>query len=97
MNQVAHDFRQAELSDQDLALAEAAWKLTVAPWEWGAADVDALRAVGLDDAAIHEAVQVVAYFNYINRVCDGLGIDPEADMPPQPPDWKTANPLRQSS
>jgi hypothetical protein len=33
--------------------------------------------VGWNDRAIHDAAQVVAYFNYINRVADGLGIDPE--------------------
>jgi alkylhydroperoxidase family enzyme len=41
------------------------------------ADVAALRAAGFDDAAIHDAAQVIGYFNYVNRVADGLGIDPE--------------------
>jgi alkylhydroperoxidase family enzyme len=43
----------------------------------GRADADALRAAGWDDRAIHDAAQVVAYFNYINRIADGLGVDPE--------------------
>ena len=42
-----------------------------------AADVDALRGHGFDDRAIHDAVQVIGYFNYITRVADGLGIEPE--------------------
>lgn len=41
--------------------------------------VDALRAQGFDDRAIHDAAQVVAYFSYINRVADGLGVEPEPD------------------
>ena len=41
------------------------------------ADLDALRAHGFDDRAIHDAVQVIAYFNYINRVADALGVEPE--------------------
>jgi alkylhydroperoxidase family enzyme len=49
----------------------------------GAEDADALRAVGLDDAAIHDAIQVIAYFNYINRVADGVGIGPEPDWGPE--------------
>jgi len=49
-----------------------------------ASDVAALRAVGLDDVAVHDAVQVVAYFNYINRVADGLQVDLEPGMPPRP-------------
>ena len=48
------------------------------------ADVRALRAVGWDDRAVHDAAQVVAYFNYINRVADGLGVDPEAWLEEEP-------------
>ena len=41
------------------------------------ADVDALRAAGFDDRAVHDATQVVSYFNYINRVADALGVELE--------------------
>ncbi len=34
--------------------------------------------MGLDDQAISSATQVVAYFNYINRIADGLGVPLEA-------------------
>jgi NAD(P)H-hydrate epimerase len=44
-------------------------------------DVDALREYGLDDRAIVDANQVVAYFNYVNRVADGLGVELEASWP----------------
>ncbi len=40
-------------------------------------DLDELRRHGLDDRAIHDAVQVVGYFNYITRVADALGVEPE--------------------
>ncbi|MDX1645642.1 MAG: hypothetical protein R3304_00755 [Longimicrobiales bacterium] len=43
----------------------------------GPEDVDRLRDHGFDDRAVHDAVQVVAYFNYITRVADGLGVEPE--------------------
>ena len=49
-----------------------------------AADLEELRAAGLDDAALHDAVQVIAYFNYINRVADALHVDLEPGMPPYP-------------
>lgn len=68
----------------DHALAVFAEKLTREPWRMSAADADALRAVGLSDRAIHDAVQVIAYFNYINRVADGLGVDLEPGMPQKP-------------
>ena len=45
----------------------------------GRADVDGLRSQGLDDEAIHDAIQVIAYFNYINRVAEAVGIGPEPE------------------
>lgn len=48
------------------------------------ADLDALRRVGLDDLEIHDAIQVVSYFNYINRLADAVHVDLEPEMPPYP-------------
>jgi alkylhydroperoxidase family enzyme len=47
-----------------------------------AGDVDGLRGHGFDDRAIHDAVQVIAYFNYITRVSDALGVDREDFIEP---------------
>ena len=55
-------------------------RLTLTPGAMSRADIDALRAVGFDDAQITIAVQVVGYFNSINRVADALGVDPEPWM-----------------
>ncbi len=38
----------------------------------------------MTDPEIHDAVQVISYFNYINRVADGLGTDLEPEMPERP-------------
>lgn len=46
------------------------------------ADLDTLRAQGLDDTAIHDATQVIAYFNYITRIADALGVEPESFIDP---------------
>lgn len=40
-------------------------------------DLDELRACGFDDRGIHDAVQVIGYFNYITRVADALGVERE--------------------
>ena len=40
-------------------------------------DVLALKGMGLDDRAIHDATQVISYFNYINRIADALDVPPE--------------------
>lgn len=61
------------------ALCDFAIKLTHEPASVGQEDIDALRAHGWSDAAIHDAIQVIAYFNYINRVADAVGIDDEPD------------------
>jgi hypothetical protein len=61
------------------ALCDFATGLTLRPAGVGLADVEAVRAHGWSDAAIHDAIQVIAYFNYINRVAEGVGIDAEPD------------------
>lgn len=61
-------------------MLDFAHKLTLSPSKMSAADVEGLRALGLDDGAIHDVVQVAALFNYYDRLADGLGIDPESDF-----------------
>ena len=77
VRQIATDWRSAPLAPTDRALAEYAVKLTRTPGDMSPEDIERLRTHGLDDRAIHDAVQVIAYFNYINRVADGLGIEHE--------------------
>ncbi len=57
-----------------------AMKVTLTPAACCEADVQALREAGANDVEIHGTVQVAAYFNYINRVADGLGVDLEPEM-----------------
>ena len=49
------------------------------------ADLSPLRAAGLDDPAIQEVIQVIAWFNYINRVADAVHVDLEPGMPARDP------------
>ena len=65
------------------ALCDYACKLTHLPSSVGADDVTTLRAVGFDDVAIHDAIQVIAYFNYINRVAEGVGTESEPEWEPR--------------
>jgi uncharacterized peroxidase-related enzyme len=59
------------------ALLGYAIKLTREPARLVEDDVQRLRAHGLSDRDIVDANQVVAYYNYVNRVADGLGVEPE--------------------
>ena len=79
---VAADWRSAPLTEEDRALCEFASKLSLRQREMGPADLDTLRAHGFDDRAIHDATQLVGYFNYITRVADGLGVEPEDFIEP---------------
>ena len=74
---LVRNWRAAPLSEIDCALCLYAAKLTHTPAQMSPADLDILRTLGLDDRAIHDATQVISYFNYINRVADALGVEPE--------------------
>ena len=56
------------------AVAAHAVKLTTDPAAVSAADLDVLRSVGLGDLEVLDLNNVVAYYNYINRVANGLGL-----------------------
>jgi uncharacterized peroxidase-related enzyme len=79
---VREDYREAPLTAADRAMLDFAVKLALEPRAMTRADVDALRAAGFGDTAVHDIVQITGFFSYYNRLADGLGIDPE---PPEPP------------
>ena len=68
-------------TEVDRAMLSYALKLTRAPCEMTAADVESLRAVGFDDVAIHDICTIVAYFAFVNRIADGLGVELEDRFP----------------
>lgn len=79
-NQVKLSYLRANLTPRSKALAKFAELVTRKPASVRKHDVDALRKHGLSDRDILDAVEVIAYFNYITRVADALGIDPEPEM-----------------
>ncbi len=52
-------------------------KLTLSPARVLPADLDKLHAVGFDDRGILQINLIASWFNYINRVADGLGVGRE--------------------
>jgi uncharacterized protein YqeY len=94
---IAANWRQAPLAAVDQALCAYAEKLTQTPHQMTESDLETLRQHGLDDRAIHDATQVISYFNYINRIADSLHVEPEDFIRP----WekqhmpKSSVPLRQ--
>jgi uncharacterized peroxidase-related enzyme len=82
VNTVVRDWRSAPLQPVDRALCGFAAKLTHRQETMTPEDLELLRRSGLDDRAIHDAVQVIGYFNYITRVADALGVEPEDFIEP---------------
>lgn len=75
-----HNYEFAKLSLRQKALCKFAELLTRTPSAVRQQDVETLRLHGLTDRDILDAVEVISYFNYINRVADALGVDPEPEM-----------------
>lgn len=78
---IVRDWRTAGVAPRDAALLEYAEKLTREPSKMAEVDVRRLRDAGWEDAAIHDAVQIIAYFNYINRIADALGVQLDEGAP----------------
>jgi len=72
----------------DRGLCDFAVRLTLSPGRISIAEIDDLRRVNWSDEQIHHATQVIGYFNYINRVAEGLHVDPEDWMTPPPDEWR---------
>jgi uncharacterized peroxidase-related enzyme len=68
----------ATLSGRERALIDYAVALTRNPSAISREDIETLRRSGLDDEAIHSAAAVTAYFNFVNRIALGLGVELES-------------------
>ena len=58
-------------------MLDYAVKLTRHPGAMTSGDAESLRAAGFDDRAILDICQIVSYYNYVNRLADGLGVELE--------------------
>jgi uncharacterized peroxidase-related enzyme len=71
------NFDGTRLGNVERVMLEYADKLTRTPAAIGSTDVARLRSVGFDDRAIHDICAIVAYFAFVNRIADGLGVELE--------------------
>ncbi|MTI87876.1 MAG: peroxidase-related enzyme [Balneolaceae bacterium] len=70
------DFRQLELSTTDLQLCKLAEQLTLkADQIEEAVHIEPLKKAGLSDRGILDTVLVISYFNFVNRMILGLGVE----------------------
>jgi len=76
---LGQDYEAADLSDVDVALCELSVDLTKDPGKDKKKHTDRLKALGLDDRAVLDAVLIIGYFNFVNRLVLGLGVHLEED------------------
>jgi len=77
---LVNDWRVAVEGDKRLgAILAYAERLTLEPASVEASDVERMREAGLSDEAILHTCEVTAYFNYVNRMADGLSVQLEDD------------------
>lgn len=71
------EFRTAGLDAADLALCEYAYHLTKTPWDdrKGKQLIESVKSHGFTDRAVLDASLVVSYFNFVNRMVLGLGVN----------------------
>jgi len=71
------DYTTAPISEQDRVMLDYVVKVTKDATKVGKGDHERLRAAGFDDRAILQITLIAAWFNYINRVADALGVGRE--------------------
>lgn len=80
IEQLRADFKKVDLNEIDIRLCQLARTLTINP-DYIDEDehINPLKKLGLSDRAILDAVLVISYFNFVNRIVMGLGVesDPE--------------------
>ena len=74
LDRFVENLEAVDLSDRKRAMVDYAVDLTEAPEEVDAGDIEQLRETGLDDEEILAVAMVVGYFNFVNRLAEGLGV-----------------------
>ena len=74
MTALEHDYTSAPISPQDRVMLDYVVQVTRDATAIGPTDHEQLRAAGFDDRAILQITLITAWFNYINRVADALGV-----------------------
>lgn len=80
VNQLRLDYHCADLSALELALCHLSWHLTKFPGQHTENEfIKPLKDLGLNDRAVLDATMIIAYFNFVNRIVLGLGVNLESN------------------
>ena len=84
-----HDYSSADLDPQTRGMLDFAVKLTLQPASMKEADVHELRGLGLSDEQILSVVLITGMFAFLNRLADGLGVEPAEGRQEAIEEWLT--------
>ena len=74
---IEKDYTTAPISPQDRVMLDYVVKVTKDATKVWKDDIERLRSAGFDDRGILQITLIAAWFNYINRVADSLGVGRE--------------------
>jgi uncharacterized peroxidase-related enzyme len=75
IQKVVADFHEAGLSNELVTMLEYVKKLTLKPDHIKKHEVERLKGAGLSDRSILDINLITGYFNFVNRIVLGLGVD----------------------
>jgi uncharacterized peroxidase-related enzyme len=79
VSQIKVDYTKAIIDSKTLAMLNYAVKLTVKPTSITEEEVNILRDQGCTDREILDVCQITSYFNFVNRMAEGLGVELEEE------------------
>ncbi len=77
---IQEDYTQIDFDPATKTLLDFSTKLTLDIKDMDETDIESLRVNGFSDEDILDAVYLISYFNFVNRVLDALGAKPEPGM-----------------
>jgi len=75
LNRFLYDFNSVTLSKREHAILGYVSKLTRTPSDVCKDDIEKLRSVGFTDNEILDVTLICSYFNFVNRIVLGLGVE----------------------
>ncbi len=79
MSDIVQGIAKANISKEEKVMLDYAQKLTRESYRITEKDIKELRNAGFSERDIFDINQVAAYFNYVNRIADGLGVTLETE------------------
>lgn len=73
------DYKKAKTDEKTMAMLDYAVKLTKKPTSINEADIELLKGHGCTDREILDLCQITSYFNFVNRMAEGLGVELETE------------------